>query len=92
MMTIDQWQQFAWGRGYLQASREVPQSPMSEPDLSQLALGEGWLEAQGSEGTAQQVGINQAELARLFAERWKQGYQERFAQDTEQKIGNEQYS
>lgn len=76
----ERWHAFAWQRGYLQASREVPAPPIPQPALSQLAACEGWLEAENSPATARQTALSLEELARLFAEQWEQGYSFRYAE------------
>lgn len=78
---LDRWQAVAWGRGYLQASREVPGPSMPQPALGQLAACEGWLEAEKSPEAVRQVALNLEDLARLFAEAWQQGYSFRFRQE-----------
>ena len=75
---LNRWHTFAWEHGYLQASREVPEPPIPQPALSQLAVCEGWLEA--TPQVAQQTAISREELARLFAEAWKEGYRFRYAE------------
>ena len=40
-MTRDAWMAFAWQRGYLQASREVPEPPIPQLTFGQLAACEG---------------------------------------------------
>ena len=77
---LERWQAFAWGRGYLQASHEVPAEPLPQPALSQIAASEGWREAENSPETARRAALSVVELARFFAEAWKQGYCFRYAQ------------
>lgn len=73
----ERWHAFAWQRGYLQASREVPEPPMPQPALGQLAACEAWLEA--TPQIAQQTALSLEELAHLFAEAWIQGDGFRYA-------------
>ena len=77
---LERWQAFAWGRGYLQASREVSAEPQPQPALSQIAASEGWREAGHSPATARQAALSLEELAHLFAEAWMHGYCFRYAE------------
>jgi hypothetical protein len=62
---LDRWQAVARGRGYLQAGREVPEPPMPQPALGQLAACEGWLEA--TPQVAQQTALSLEELAEAWS-------------------------